>query len=147
ADIDLFVRTADLLAALAEVDLADWARTWGGEIDSLVARLQSPPIVQGPVPRVEVEPAALAAGSGAGKAVESVPEAGISPAAGPSLAPPAPGPGEPPPGVPPAVPGPASTAPEATPPGEGKDGVVRVTAGSLNRLMNLAGESLVQARW
>jgi two-component system sensor histidine kinase and response regulator WspE len=39
------------------------------------------------------------------------------------------------------VPAPAAAAP---PPGEA---VVRVTAQSLNRLMSLAGESLVQARW
>src|SRR5262249_20618206 len=34
-----------------------------------------------------------------------------------------------------------------TQPPEPAESVVRVTAGSLNRLMSLAGESLVQARW
>lgn len=41
---------------------------------------------------------------------------------------------------------PAPTAVEATPPAPA-EAVVRVTAQSLNRLMSLAGESLVQARW
>jgi two-component system sensor histidine kinase and response regulator WspE len=58
----------------------------------------------------------------------------------------------PPPAPPPRVePAPAAAKPEpapapmpAPPPGEA---VVRVTAQSLNRLMGLAGESLVQARW
>jgi len=40
----------------------------------------------------------------------------------------------------------AAPAPAAKPPSTA-DGVVRVTAQSLNRLMGLAGESLVQARW
>jgi two-component system sensor histidine kinase and response regulator WspE len=45
---------------------------------------------------------------------------------------------------PPALPAPAEAArPEV----EGAEAVVRVTAQSLNRLMGLAGESLVQARW
>ncbi|MFO0805387.1 MAG: hybrid sensor histidine kinase/response regulator [Gemmataceae bacterium] len=39
------------------------------------------------------------------------------------------------------------TAPVAKPQAVSADGVVRVTAQSLNRLMGLAGESLVQARW
>jgi two-component system sensor histidine kinase and response regulator WspE len=43
----------------------------------------------------------------------------------------------------PAPPAPASPAPTSEPP----EAVVRVTAQSLTRLMGLAGESLVQARW
>ena len=46
--------------------------------------------------------------------------------------------------VPPAPPSPPAVAAHAPPPA---DAVVRVSAGSLNRLMGLAGESLVQARW
>jgi len=41
----------------------------------------------------------------------------------------------------------AAPAPVAKPQAAGGDGVVRVTAQNLNRLMGLAGESLVQARW
>jgi two-component system sensor histidine kinase and response regulator WspE len=51
--------------------------------------------------------------------------------------PPAPAPAESP-----ALPAPVSAAPA-----EAAESVVRVTAQSLNRLMSLAGESLVQARW
>lgn len=40
-----------------------------------------------------------------------------------------------------------TSAATATVPAEAEEAVVRVTAKSLNRLMNLAGESLVQARW
>lgn len=52
-----------------------------------------------------------------------------------------------------AIPVPASDAPRVkaevapAPVNAASDGVVRVTAQSLNRLMGLAGESLVQARW
>ena len=45
---------------------------------------------------------------------------------------------------PPAPPPPPATPTHPPPPA---DAVVRVSAGSLNRLMGLAGESLVQARW
>jgi len=49
---------------------------------------------------------------------------------------------------PPAAPLPASTpAPAPTIAAEPSEAVVRVTALSLDRLMNLAGESLVQSRW
>jgi two-component system sensor histidine kinase and response regulator WspE len=41
----------------------------------------------------------------------------------------------------------ANTPASATPAAEPSEAVVRVTAQSLNRLMGLAGESLVQARW
>lgn len=55
-------------------------------------------------------------------------------------------------GVKPPPPPPEPTKPQAAVPALAKtqaasDGVVRVTAQSLNRLMGLAGESLVQARW
>jgi two-component system sensor histidine kinase and response regulator WspE len=49
---------------------------------------------------------------------------------------------------PPSVPAPAQTSPApAEAPAAAAEAVVRVTAQSLNRLMGLAGESLVQARW
>ncbi len=54
-------------------------------------------------------------------------------------------PATPPPAAP-TVKEPAPTAP-ASPPPPPAEAVVRVTAQSLNRLMGLAGESLVQARW
>jgi two-component system sensor histidine kinase and response regulator WspE len=48
----------------------------------------------------------------------------------------------------PSVPAPAPPAlPDAPAPAPAAEAVVRVTAQSLNRLMGLAGESLVQARW
>src|SRR5262249_37669075 len=49
------------------------------------------------------------------------------------------------PPAPPAVPPPPGSVAVASPPPA--EAVVRVTAQSLNRLMGLAGESLVQARW
>jgi two-component system, chemotaxis family, sensor histidine kinase and response regulator WspE len=55
----------------------------------------------------------------------------------------APEPATPPAPVPDVAPPPAPTPPAAPP----AEAVVRVTAQSLNRLMGLAGESLVQARW
>src|SRR5262249_43808146 len=42
---------------------------------------------------------------------------------------------------------PALSAPETSAPAAPAEAVVRVTAQSLTRLMSLAGESLVQARW
>jgi two-component system, chemotaxis family, sensor histidine kinase and response regulator WspE len=61
---------------------------------------------------------------------------------------PAVAPAAPPPAVAPAAAeSPAAPAPAGATPVEATESVVRVTAHSLNRLMSLAGESLVQARW
>jgi two-component system sensor histidine kinase and response regulator WspE len=65
----------------------------------------------------------------------------------PAPHPPVAAPTEPPPEVPTPPPAPAPvSAPASTGP-TGSEAVVRVTAQSLSRLMGLAGESLVQARW
>jgi two-component system sensor histidine kinase and response regulator WspE len=67
----------------------------------------------------------------------------------PAVAPAAPAPAVAPQPLPSPAPAgsPATLAPGITTPAEAAESVVRVTAQSLNRLMSLAGESLVQARW
>src|SRR6185369_13456572 len=115
AEIDLFLRAADQLAALSEQDLRQWAATRHDEVVKLceataaIARgerltFTKPSVVAPPsVIPLQAEP------------VTPEKAAAATPAANGSSAP--------------------------------VESVVRVTAQSLNRLMSLAGESLVQARW
>jgi two-component system sensor histidine kinase and response regulator WspE len=130
AHIDLCLRAADVLAGLAEVTEArvtEWAANQEAAIADLVPRLQA--MAEG-----RAEPAA-------GPATQPLTQAPASEqlpttaAAVPAMAH-----GE---NEPAAVP--ASAAPAAMV--EAPEAVVRVTAQSLTRLMGLAGESLVQARW
>ena len=107
--IDAMLRSADVLAALADGDLGDWVRTRGAharelrDVCAAIARGETPARIVGIDPVEPDVPAQTAA----------IPERGTPP-----------------------------TADAAVP-----ELVVRVAAESLNRLMSLAGESLVQARW
>ncbi|HEV3261468.1 MAG TPA: hybrid sensor histidine kinase/response regulator [Gemmataceae bacterium] len=139
ADTDVLLRGTDILAGLiqvSEVGMPDWAAQQGPAIAELQDRLQG-----------------MRAGrQGAGE---------LPPARGPEP-PPDPAPGLSPPAAPGPMPRGAQQLPATvaadqqavvaagTPssaPVEPAEAVVRVTAQSLNRLMSLAGESLVQARW
>jgi len=107
--IDAMLRTADVLASLADGDLGDWVQERGTQARELrdvcaaIARGEKPARVVG---IDAVEPSVPVK-------TEDVSERGSPPVADAAVA----------------------------------EQVVRVAAESLNRLMSLAGESLVQARW
>lgn len=133
-DIDVLLRGADLLAGLSDVaeeGLTAWAASKEAEIGELSMLIQG--ISQGLSPAPNAD----------GPISEPVN----------TVAPPVPLPPpcvEPPLAVAAVVPVKETlpAAPTATSiPAESAEAVVRVTAQSLNRLMSLAGESLVQARW
>ena len=121
AAIDQFLAVADVLAALGETDPNDWITRHAGQVAGL---------------RTAITAAAR------GEAVPpSAPETAVAaplPESPPTPTPPA----EPPPPAPAAN---GSNGPNPPPPPA--EAVVRVSADSLTRLMSLAGESLVQARW
>jgi two-component system sensor histidine kinase and response regulator WspE len=128
-DVDALLRGTDVLAGLSQVgeaELASWSAGHAAEIATLKERFrlmaqgQSAPPVATPAVATPEPPT-------------------LTPA---PAAPPTPATGETPPAV-----SPMEEAPPPAPPAEKAEGVVRVTAQSLNRLMGLAGESLVQARW
>jgi two-component system sensor histidine kinase and response regulator WspE len=134
ADIDLLLRGTDLLAQLGQIEeaaVAEWSTGHATDIEDLKVRFRQ--MAEGQPPP---------ATSASTQPVPSPPEIAL-------------------PAAPPAV----LLAPEAEPKEEAQlpakekpdapvaeapataEAVVRVTAQSLNRLMGLAGESLVQARW
>lgn len=128
-DVDALLAATDLLNGLADADLATWADAHGEAAAQRVAAIKHRTL---PTPAAAPEPA-----------VEL-------PA--PTLAPPPP-PRMPPPRVPLTLPPPPAVSPRdpapapevhAAPEGER---VLRVSAQSLTRLLSLAGESLVEARW
>ncbi len=124
-DVDVLLRATDVLASLGQVTddvLADWGRERAGDLAELKGALQA--IATGtPAP-------------GTALAAVSHPPAPERMPVGSPLE------------VVPAAPTPATPSVQVVaPPAEVGEAVVRVTAESLNRLMNLAGESLVQARW
>lgn len=120
--IDVFLAATDCLAALGTHDPNSWVRQKAAKVHELRTAIAAIRIA---------EPAASAAGASPAPAAPppitqapttSTPVASTSVAAPPVAD----------------TPGSPAAAPEA---------VVRVTAESLTRLMSLAGESLVQARW
>lgn len=123
AAIDTFLRVADVLAALATDDPARWVATYRTEVAGLRAAVAaaSRGEVSAPVPPPAPAPVVVAP-------VVVVADAPLAPV----------------PDQPIVVDVSGSQTPVAPEPAES---VVRVTAQSLNRLMSLAGESLVQARW
>jgi two-component system sensor histidine kinase and response regulator WspE len=134
ADIDVLLRGTDVLAGLSQVgenDVAAWSARHAAEVPDLKERLR-----------------AIAQGQPASAPAAEVPEP-PAPAPAAALTPPVPaappGPAAATPPVPAAPP--AAEGKPAAPAAEAAEAVVRVTAQSLNRLMGLAGESLVQARW
>ncbi len=123
--IDILLKGVDLLARISqtsEAEVAKWSAEGKVEIDDFVTALNT--FLNGPA-ETPAAPAPVAV---------SVPASATPPAA-PTPTPVAP---SPPPVEKPAV---AETKAEST------DRVLRVTAGNLNRLMGLAGESLVESRW
>lgn len=137
-DIDVFLRATDALASLESIEASQLSR-WGTdrrvELDELKEHLRAISQGQGSVAKPTVQsldqpaapptravPATASPPSGPEAHEEQVPvQAGGKPVGN-----------EPTPSAAPAAP---------------LEAVVRVTAQSLNRLMGLAGESLVQARW
>jgi two-component system sensor histidine kinase and response regulator WspE len=131
AEIDLLLRGLDLLtriAQTADTDLPAWEGEWQPEVGRVVADLRSL------LPGAERRPAA--------------PATPVRPAAAPALpaAPAAPVAAAP---VPVAAPESAAPGPAAEPARPDRAGgrSVRVAAENLNRLLGLAGESLVESRW
>ena len=128
-DVDALLRGTDVLAGLSQVgeaDMANWSSAQAAEIASLKERFR-----------------VMAQGQSAPPAATPVVAASESPTVMPV---PAVSPPTATPETPPAA-AQIEEVPPAAPPAEKAEGVVRVTAQSLNRLMGLAGESLVQARW
>ncbi len=124
-DIDVLLRAADLLATLAQADLSTWGQDQRDELARLVDVCRA--LAARPAERVVVRE-------------EPAQPADLVPAERPPARLPV-GPPAPPPPLVQVV----ATTTEPAPAQE--DAVVRVTAQGLNRLMSLAGESLVQARW
>jgi two-component system sensor histidine kinase and response regulator WspE len=132
-DIDLFLRCADLLAALSEGDLGRWVVERQAEVTQLRGVITA-------IARGEAPQEGFTTGNTGDTGEEKRPRMGEE--AGPSSLT----------SVVPASSSPLSfpvspVSPVVNPSAEPAESVVRVTAGSLNRLMSLAGESLVQARW
>src|SRR5262249_53196156 len=134
ADIDLLLRGTDVLAQLGQVEeakVADWSAGRAAEIADLtkcfrrMAEGQPPPAT--PAPAQPVPPPPESRSPCAPPAALVAPEPGTQEAV------------ELPAKEKPDVP--AAEAPATS------EAVVRVTAQNLSRLMGLAGESLVQARW
>jgi two-component system, chemotaxis family, sensor histidine kinase and response regulator WspE len=125
ADVDLLLRGTDILAELSnvkEADVEEWSARQRPQIDALREQLRRIMAGQpGPAQQAPAEPKSK-----------------------PAPAPPVPSPSPPAPSAAPA--GPAGAEADK-PPAPAAEAVVRVTAQSLSRLMGLAGESLVQARW
>lgn len=128
ADIDVLLRGVDLLKQIADAcgpDFAGWLAQHGSLVDELRSQLEA--VLHGPTP----EPEKPVTGTIPLPAVpEPVPPSAPPTVAVESLPVPA---------------APAEIPPKTTPAAEER--VVRVTAQNLTRLMGLAGESLVEARW
>jgi two-component system, chemotaxis family, sensor histidine kinase and response regulator WspE len=130
ADIDVLLRATDVLAELAKLsdeDASSWMAAHEAAIGHLVSEMRPmlthreppPPAVETPAPRVDSSRSERESNhSVAALPMETVPEPTET-----ALV----------------LPAPSANA--------GSEAVVRVTAQSLTRLMGLAGESLVQARW
>jgi two-component system sensor histidine kinase and response regulator WspE len=131
ADVDVLFRATDVLASLEQVT-DDTAAEWGASHEAEVAELREllislaqgcPMPAAATLPQAPTEPPATPAPS----VTPVAPQAPVSA--------PAPPPHE------------IALQPTPAAPVQAAEAVVRVTAQNLNRLMSLAGESLVQARW
>jgi two-component system sensor histidine kinase and response regulator WspE len=136
ARIDLLLGATDLLsriAGTAEADLDQWTDAKAPEVERVLLALAGELEAPAPVASAPVAPAAVPA---AVPGVVSPPAAAVAP-----------------PAVPPTAPAPATAPPQApvaaapVPMRDSSDRVLRVTAENLNRLLGLAGESLVESRW
>ncbi len=119
ADIDLLLHAVDLLTQLAAADLAAWGTANKPAVNAAVAALEAR-LTGTPAPTLLPAPPPVLP-----PAPPSAPVAAAA-AAVPEASPP---------------PSPAAAEPEVL------DRVVRISALSLTRLLSLAGESLVEARW
>ena len=152
AHADLLLAGVDLLSGIAGADDAD-SDAWASRADSLVTDLQGvltgapAPAVTPSQPLAEATPQPAKSARAADREEPAVPALVPQPASA----------GSPEPQLPtadaPATPSPAppsQTTPAARstpqPEADEEDRVVRVAAGSLSRLVGLAGESLVEAR-
>jgi two-component system sensor histidine kinase and response regulator WspE len=122
AHADVLLRGVDLLGRISHVpddQLASWQAEHAAEVTAMVAELAGLGLVSGAAPAPHSDPApALLAEAAAAAATEPEPKPKPSPPAEPT----------------------------STPrPAEPVERVVRVAAGSLSRLLGLAGESLVQS--
>ncbi len=138
-DVDVLLRGSDLLAELGEANeegMLAWGKKHEAELEELKPRLQA--LAQGlggvPPPMLQEEATALVVSRSLPESLPPVPTA------------PTPLPLEEKVQKSPSPPTPPLTQ-EQEPEADPNEAVVRVTAKSLTRLMSLAGESLVQARW
>ncbi|HUS23952.1 MAG TPA: hybrid sensor histidine kinase/response regulator [Candidatus Binatia bacterium] len=130
--IDLLLKGVDLLGRIAqtpEAQIAQWAGEKRGEVDGFLAQLKAVREGAAPAPAPAPAPVPTAAAPAVAQEVAVAPAVAAAPAptAGATTV------AEP------------LAAPTAAPV-EG-DRVLRVTADSLNRLLGLTGESLVESRW
>jgi two-component system sensor histidine kinase and response regulator WspE len=126
ADVDSLLRGTDVLAELSQIneaDVAAWSAGHATEITALKERFRL--MTQGQPAPAAATPIVTAPNLTPAPSVSSPPATAETPSAAP----------------------PIEEAALPASPAEQTDGVVRVAAQSLNRLMGLAGESLVQARW
>lgn len=140
--VDLLLACVDMLQKIAEAcgpGFAAWIAGQQAEVNRLVAGLST--ARQGGVPELPPKPQTPEAAGTPKAAADTSPDQQPQPAAEPSPAA----------GQQPASPSPpsasADTASPTAPAMPTEEGVVRVTATSLTRLMGLAGESLVETRW
>ena len=145
--IDVLLSAGDLLARLSTLEesaVPAWVENQTSVVDHLLSQLNDvrtgktvaptppPPAVPPPTPVVSRAPATAtpdeAAKPALPQAASSVPSASVVPVA---------------PAGPPAQPAPTTPARTSV----GTDRGIKVAAQALNRLMGLAGESLVQSRW
>lgn len=134
-EVDQLLQGVDVLTRIArstDADLSALESERSPEIDALVAALQN--IL---VRKASASPPAAAAGA-AKSVAPSVPASAVPPVALPAAVPVV---------VPPPVPAPAKPVPESTASERTEARALRVTAENLNRLLGLAGESLVESRW
>ena len=118
--IDVLLRGVDLLGAVAKqdgIDFAAWQEERGADIEALLRSLN------------ELTSARLTAPKAS--ALETTSPTPITPAASSAVATTPPG----------------KTASQREPKADPSDRVLRLTAENLNRLLGLAGESLVESRW
>ncbi len=163
--IDQLLEATDLLTRLAaqpEAQIAEWSRQHAGEINAITTALNAPPPAGGsaaPPPAPDVPPAPAVPPAPPAPEPPPPPAAPATPATPPPAAPaPSAPPASPAPPTPPAV---RATQPEHRPvdavvqrpspvptpdPEQREARSVRVNADNLDRMMQLAGESVVQGR-
>jgi two-component system sensor histidine kinase and response regulator WspE len=129
--VDLLLTCADLLAGMADADLTEWAAANAAAVNARVTELKAVLAGKGAAPPVPPGPPPVRDERGMPTPAAPGPPVGDSPQPGVT----------PPPASPPAV------AEPTAPPPPAPDQVVRISATSLTRLLSLAGESLVEARW